>query len=153
MKIMIPFSYSLISAIIAQVLCQITKFISYSIKDKKLKTKYLFTAGGMPSSHSAFVSALAVSIGLYSGFNSELFAVSFVFSAVIIYDAYRLRGTVQTHSKLLLKLIRLLNEDEREPIEQMVGHTVLEIFIGIITGIFFAVLLYVLKNIFLSGSI
>jgi acid phosphatase family membrane protein YuiD len=144
MKDIIPLSISLVSAVITQVLCQITKFISYSIRDKALKTKYLFTAGGMPSSHSAFVTALSLSIGLWNGFKTDLFAVSFVFAAIIIYDAYRLRGTVQTHSRVLKKCMALLPEEEQEEVEEMVGHTIPEIIAGIIAGGIFASALYLL---------
>ncbi|MBN2440942.1 MAG: divergent PAP2 family protein, partial [Spirochaetales bacterium] len=142
MKDIIPLSISLISAVIVQVLCQITKFISYSLRDKALGTKYLFTAGGMPSSHSAFVTALSVSIGLWNGFQTDLFAVSCVFAAIIIYDAYRLRGTVQTHSRIIKKLMILLPEQDHEEVEEMVGHTIPEIIAGILTGGIFAWLLF-----------
>ncbi|MBN1699052.1 MAG: divergent PAP2 family protein [Spirochaetales bacterium] len=139
MKQIFPFSNSLFSAVAVQVLCQIFKFIVYSIKEKRIMVKYLHTAGGMPSSHSAFVTALCISIGLYNGFSSEFFAISFVFAAIIIYDAYRLRGTVQSHSRIIQKLVRLLPDGEKEDVELMVGHTVPEIAAGIITGAIFAV--------------
>jgi acid phosphatase family membrane protein YuiD len=148
MKNIIPLSNSLLSAIAVQVLCQIFKFIMYSIKEKKIMLRYLHTAGGMPSSHSAFVTALCISTGLYNGFASEFFAISFVLAAIIIYDAYRLRGTVQSHSHLLQKLIRLLPEEERENVELMVGHTVPEIITGIITGAFFSIGFFFLFSLF-----
>ena len=100
----------------------------------------------MPSSHSAFVTALCVSVGLRNGFNSEIFAVAFVFAAIIVYDAYRLRGTVQHHSHILRRLIRTLPENEREEVELMVGHTVPEILVGVAVGGGFAVgVFYLLK--------
>ena len=102
----------------------------------------------MPSSHSAFVTALSISIGLWNGFQSELFAVSFVFTAVIIYDAYRLRGTVQTHSRILKKCQALLPGKEQEDIEEMVGHSIPEIIAGIITGGIFAGALYFVFRLF-----
>ncbi len=144
MKIILPISYSLAAAVIVQVLCQLTKFVFYSVRDKALKPKYLFTAGGMPSSHSAFVTALMVSIGLRNGMQSELFAVAFVFASIIIYDAYRLRGTVEQHSKTIVKLQGLLPASERAEIEQMVGHSIPEIIAGIVTGAVFAVCVYLL---------
>jgi acid phosphatase family membrane protein YuiD len=144
MKEILPVSYSLVAAVIIQVLCQITKLVAYSIRDRRLTIKYLFTAGGMPSSHSAFVSALVVSIGLYNGIRSELFALAFVFAAIIIYDAYRLRGTVETHSKIIVRLQSLLPENERMEVEQMVGHTIPEILTGILTGAGFALAIFFL---------
>jgi uncharacterized protein len=144
MQIILPISYSLAAAVIVQVLCQITKLIFYSIRDKGLRIKYLFTAGGMPSSHSAFVSALATSIGLRNGIRSELFAVAFVFAAIIIYDAYRLRGTVQTHSKIIERLQKLLPKKKRIEVELMVGHSIPEIIAGIVVGVVFSVGVYLL---------
>jgi acid phosphatase family membrane protein YuiD len=148
MKQIIPLSISLISALIVEVLSQVSKFISYSVKDKALNIKYLFTAGGMPSSHSAFVTALSVSIGLWNGFQSDLFAVSFVFSAVIVYDAFRLRGTVQEHSRILNKCMHLLPKKEQEHVEEMVGHTIPEIIAGVIFGGIIAVAIYFLFKLF-----
>jgi acid phosphatase family membrane protein YuiD len=144
MKYQLPISYSLVAAMIVQVLCQLTKFVFYSLKDKALTFKYLFTAGGMPSSHSAFVTALTVSIGLRNGISSELFAAAFVFSVIIIYDAYRLRGTVQGHSRIIAKLQSLLPKKDRENVEMMVGHTIPEIAAGIIVGAIFAIAVFFL---------
>jgi acid phosphatase family membrane protein YuiD len=139
-----PISYALTASVLVQVLCQFTKFIVYSIIDRKISLKYAFTAGGMPSSHSAFVTSLTVSIGLYSGVNSELFAIAFVFAAIIIYDAFRLRGTVQTHSKLIKKLYQDLGKEPDVEIPEMVGHSIPEIVVGIIAGAVFAVGVYLL---------
>lgn len=125
-----------------------SKFISYSVRDKALNIKYLFTAGGMPSSHSAFVTALSVSIGLWNGFQSDLFAVSFVFSAVIIYDAFRLRGTVQKHSRILNKFMKLLPEKEQEHVEEMVGHSMPEIIAGVIFGAIIAGAVFLVIRLF-----
>jgi uncharacterized protein len=148
MKQLIPLSISLISALIVEVLCQTLKFIAYSIRDRSLNIKYLFTAGGMPSSHSAFVTALTISIGLWRGFKSDLFAIAFVFSAIIIYDAFRVRGTVQAHSRVLNKLIKKLPEEEQEHLEEMIGHSIPEIITGIITGGTIAAAIYGVINTF-----
>ena len=142
MKIFDYFSYSLIAAAIIQVLCQLTKLIFYSIKDRRFTFRYLFSAGGMPSSHSAFVTALTTSIALRNGLDSELFAIAFVFSAIIIYDAYRLRGTVQTHSKVLQELKKQSPAVAKIEINEMVGHSIPEIIAGIITGALFAVAVF-----------
>ncbi|MBN2534161.1 MAG: divergent PAP2 family protein [Spirochaetales bacterium] len=148
MKQIIPLSISLISALIVEVLSQISKFISYSIKDKAINIKYLFTTGGMPSSHSAFVTALSVSIGLWNGFQSDLFAISFVFSAVIVHDAFRLRGSVQAHARILNKFMSLLPEKERVQVEEMIGHSLPEIIAGVIFGGIIAGAVYVLIKLF-----
>ena len=135
MKSIIDLNYSLIVAVIVQILCQLFKFIFYSIKAKKISLKYLTTAGGMPSSHSAFVTSLSLSVGFISGFDSPLFAIAGVFAVITIYDAYRVRGTVQKQSKIINVLLKDRKDLKFEPLEEMVGHSIPEIIVGVITGI------------------
>jgi acid phosphatase family membrane protein YuiD len=129
-----PFSVSLATAVLAQVACQAFKVLLYSIREKRLNLRYFLSAGGMPSAHSAFVTALAVSIGLRSGFDAELFAVACVFSAIVIYDAYRLRGTVERHARALKALLSKHPEVSAGGLTDMVGHTPVEIAAGIAAG-------------------
>ncbi len=88
----------------------------------------------MPSAHAAFVTALAVSVGLRSGFVSDIFAVSAVFSLIVIYDAYRLRGTVERHARVLQALVAAHPEVPAEELNDLVGHTLPEIGVGIAVG-------------------
>ena len=134
-------SSSLLTAVIIQVLCQLFKAIYYSIKCGKPQWYRLIHPGGMPSSHSAFVTALSVSIGINNGFNSELFALAFVFSIIIVYDSIRLRGAVQIHSQVITKLSQLLPEGERQPVPRDIGHTLSEIVAGVLVGGSWAVIL------------
>ncbi|MFP4565903.1 MAG: divergent PAP2 family protein [Spirochaetaceae bacterium] len=134
-----PVAVPLLAAVTAQILCQIFKVVAYSIRDHRFSPQYFTTAGGMPSAHSAFVTALTVAVGVARGFDSELFAVAFVFSAIVIYDAYRLRGHVEAQAKLLNRLQRDLPAEERVDLSEMVGHSVSEIVAGIAFGGLFAV--------------
>ncbi|MFO8065811.1 MAG: divergent PAP2 family protein [Spirochaetota bacterium] len=141
---MLPVAVPLIVAVIAQLLCQIFKVVAYSIRDRALSLHYFTTAGGMPSAHAAFVTALTVAVGLSRGFDSELFAVSFVFSAIIVYDAYRLRGHVEQQAKVLNRLQQRLRDrldpSDQARLSEMVGHSVPEILAGMIFGGGFALL-------------
>lgn len=125
---------SLITAVGVQVSCQLFKLVYYSIRDRKLTPSYLVTAGGMPSAHTAFVSALSVAVGFRSGFDSELFAVAFVFSAIVIYDSYRFRGHVERQGKVLNRVIAKYHPDESERVPEMVGHSIGEIAVGAALG-------------------
>ena len=133
-------SPALITAVSIQVLCQVFKVVLYSVKNRRLEWHRLIHPAGMPSAHSAFVTALTVSIGIYSGVNSEFFALAFVFSIIIIYDSIRLRGAVQTHARLLAKLAELLPEHDKQPVSQLIGHTPAELAVGVAVGIGWAVL-------------
>jgi hypothetical protein len=112
--------------------CQLIKFVLYSIRDRKLSPHYFVTAGGIPSAHTAFVTALCVAVGIRHGIASDLFAISCVFSAIVIYDAFRLRGHVQKHAKLINK--HVLASTDEEPVSEMVGHSIGEIAAGVAVG-------------------
>ena len=137
-------SQSLITAVTVQILCQLYKVVYYSLKNRKWEGYRFFSAGGMPSAHSAFVTALSLSIGLDAGFRSNLFALAFVFSIIIIYDSIRLRGAVQTHSELLDRLQSRLPENQRIKVPLHVGHSLGEIITGVIVGGGLAILAWVL---------
>lgn len=129
---------SLLTAVGVQVLCQLFKVVLYSVRDGRLKPRYFISAGGMPSAHSAFVTALLVAVGIRSGFASDLFAVAAVFGAIVIYDAFRLRGEVEKHAVRLNQLAEAERAAgvaaEREPLSEMVGHSIGEIVAGILVG-------------------
>ena len=120
-------------ALSVQVLCQLFKLAFYSYREGSLNLRYLVTAGGVPSAHSAFVTAVTTFIGVRDGVVSDLFAVSFVFSAIVMYDAYRLRGEVQRHAVLLNKLSDR-DRGDGKPLSEMVGHSLPEIAVGIAFG-------------------
>jgi acid phosphatase family membrane protein YuiD len=134
--------FSLFTAICVHIICQVFKLVYYSLKTGRFDIGYFFSAGGMPSTHTAFTSSLTVSLGLIKGFDSAFFAIGFVFSAVVIYDSLRLRGAVQIHSEQLHKLVKLLPAEERLKIPKMVGHTLSEIIVGIIVALILSTGLY-----------
>jgi len=126
------FPFALAIAVLVQVSCQVFKFAYYSFKDGRISPRYLTTAGGIPSAHTAFVTALAVSIGIRAGFASDLFAVAAVFSVIVVYDAFRLRGHVQHHARIINRYV--LPETGDDPVSEMVGHSIPEIIAGLVFG-------------------
>ncbi len=135
-------AYSLITAVSAQVACQLYKVFTASIRLRRPALKPFVHTGGMPSAHSAFVTALTVSVGLSSGFDSDVFAVSTVFSLIIIYDALRLRGEVARHSTILTRLARYAGSGEDllggRPLNEAAGHSPGEIAAGFVVGVAWA---------------
>ena len=131
---------SLLTAVAVQVACQAFKVVFYSIRERRAAFSWFLSAGGMPSAHSAFVTSLSVSVGLRSGFQSELFAISCVFSVIIIYDSWRLRGAVQHQARILKQLAREHPRVSAEDLNENMGHTPAEIAAGIIAGGALAVL-------------
>ncbi len=122
----------LATAVGVQLFCQLFKTVLYSIRDRRVNPAYFVSAGGIPSAHAAFVTALSVAIGLQNGFDSDLFAVAAVFSLIVIYDAYRLRGHVQHHAKIINR--KLLGPAGEKPVSEMVGHSLPEIVAGMVLG-------------------
>ncbi len=129
---------TLLTAVSVQLLCQLFKVVYYSIRDEKLSPGYFFSAGGIPSSHSAFVTSLTTAVGMRNGIDSEIFAVSFVFATIVTYDAFRLRGAVQLHAVTLNTLARKYFPEEKLRLNEMIGHDLVEIGSGIIFGGLFA---------------
>ena len=124
-------SDTLLVALGAQVLGQVLKVIVHSARAGRLQLRYFVNAGGFPSAHSAFTTALLVSIAFKRGIASDLFAVAAVFSAIVLYDAYRLRGAVQRQAKMLNKLLR---ERGEPPVSELSGHSLPEIAVGVLLG-------------------
>ena len=126
------FPFALAIAVLVQVSCQLFKFVYYSIRGGRISLRYLATAGGIPSAHTAFVTALTVSIGIRAGFSSDLFAVAAVFGTIVVYDSFRLRGHVQNHARIINR--HILSATDEEPVSEMVGHSIPEILAGLTFG-------------------
>lgn len=124
----------LFTAAAVQVACQVFKVVFYSVRERRLALSWFVSAGGMPSAHSAFVTALTVSVGLRDGFGSSLFAVACVFSIITLYDALRLRGAVEHHARILAKLVERHPDASAGVINTRLGHSLPEIVAGVLTG-------------------
>lgn len=88
----------------------------------------MFRPGGMPSSHSAFVTSLLMIIARTHGIESGEFAIAFVFASVVWYDAISLRHSVGEQAELLNRLQQWHHLRER------VGHSLKEVIAGIAFG-------------------
>jgi acid phosphatase family membrane protein YuiD len=128
---------------IALILAQIIKVI-IDASQGKFSWRDFNHYGGMPSSHSAMVAALAIETGTLFGFNTAVFAISLAFAFLIIRDAVGLRREVGYHSKILNMLIKDLpdyKEDKYPFLEERLGHTYLQALLGIILGIAIALII------------
>ena len=117
---------------------QVFKVIWDLITTKKFNFKRILGAGGMPSSHSAVVCALATLIGRNSGFDSPIFALSVIFAFVVMYDAAGVRRAAGKQAKLLNKLIEtpgLSGIQVQEKLVEVLGHTPFQVLVGAVIGI------------------
>lgn len=126
---------------------QVIKFVLVLVTTKSLDFKRLIGSGGMPSSHSAIVSSLAVSVGLINGFSSVEFAMCSILAFVVMYDASGVRRAAGQHARILNDLIKGRNDFETSGklLKELLGHSPVEVFAGALLGILIAVLVYYLK--------
>ena len=72
--------------------CFLAQFIKiFTGKEKRFDLSRIFMSGGMPSSHSSFVTCLSTLVGIYRGFDSIEFAICIVFALIVMYDASGVR--------------------------------------------------------------
>ena len=128
--------------LVAWLLAQIIKTIINSCVAKEIRVERLWGDGGMPSSHSAIVSALVVTTGVIEGFDSSIFAVAFILAAIVMHDATGVRRETGKQAVTLKKLADLVNDAIADPDEQirteklkeLVGHTPLQVIVGGVFG-------------------
>ena len=99
-------------AVLSWTIAQHLKVLFFLLKNKKLNLSLFISSGSMPSSHSAFVTALSASIGLKDGFNSSGFAISSVLAIIVMYDAAGVRRASGQHASVLNMLIDYLDSHE-----------------------------------------
>ena len=117
---------------------QVFKVICDLVKTKKFNFKRIMGAGGMPSSHTAVVTSLAMLVGKSEGFDSAMFAVALVFAMVVMYDAAGVRRAAGKQAHLLNKIIEtpgLKGVEVQERLVEVLGHTPLQVIVGAIIGI------------------
>jgi acid phosphatase family membrane protein YuiD len=131
----------LIATLAAWSLAQIIKIPLEFLHTRRWNWSLLLRAGGMPSSHSALVAALAHSIGLHVGFNSAMFAMAFALSMIVIYDATGIRRQAGKHAEIINTMIKDLVEGHplrEEQLREVLGHTPLEALGGTLLGLLVA---------------
>ncbi|MBT4723004.1 divergent PAP2 family protein [Candidatus Falkowbacteria bacterium] len=131
--------------IIAAVVTQVIKLIIDAAKGQ-FSWKDLNSYGGMPSSHSATVTALAAAVGYYEGWDSAAFAISLILALIVIRDAVGFRFVLGKHAKQLNQIIHTLEAGKSYQfphLKERLGHTPLQSLVGIAIGVM-VVVVYVL---------
>ncbi|HAM79306.1 divergent PAP2 family protein [Ornithinibacillus bavariensis] len=149
-------NYPLIAALSAIIFAQVIKIPIRFIATREFLPGLAFSTGGMPSSHSAAVSALSTAIGIVEGFSSTIFAVSAIFSVITMFDASGVRRHAGEHATLLNQLVKDFqiviagaknwdskrDYEKKEDLKELLGHKPIEVFFGALSGIMVAILLY-----------
>ncbi|MBS5596034.1 MULTISPECIES: divergent PAP2 family protein [Peptostreptococcus] len=118
--------------------CFMAQFLKVFSGEKKFDLTRIITSGGMPSSHSSFVTCLSTMLGVKYGFNSDMFAIAAVFSFIIMYDASGVRQAVGKQATIINKLVEDWHNKkaiEQEKLKELIGHTQKQVFFGAMLGI------------------
>jgi acid phosphatase family membrane protein YuiD len=119
--------YLFIIPLVVMFLCEIAKVIVEGVKSGNWHEGF-FKSGGMPSSHSAFVTSLLIIVGRKLGPQSVEFAISFVFASVVWYDAMNVRRAVGQQAEILNRL------QHWEHFSVRLGHSFAQVLVGIVFG-------------------
>ncbi|MBN1639766.1 MAG: divergent PAP2 family protein [Anaerolineae bacterium] len=123
---------------VAWLLAQLSKpLISYP-RHRRFVWELLLSAGGMPSSHSAFVCAIAMAIALSEGLSSPIFALAVGVAAVVMYDAAGVRRAAGHHATLLNQIVAELFQGHPisdAKLKELLGHTPFQVLLGAILGL------------------
>ena len=131
----------LIAALLAWVIAQLCKVLIELIAHRRLDWQRLTGDGGMPSGHSAVVTALAVTALLQYGAASFQFAVSAILAMVVMHDAMGVRWQAGQHARTINELLLKLSDTPPEQLlEEFLGHTPLQVACGALLGAAVAIL-------------
>ena len=133
----------LVNSLLAWAAAQIIKTILYAAVHRQIDLHRLFGDGGMPSGHSATVTAMATTAALEYGLDSPIFAITAIFGIVVMHDAMGVRREAGKHAEVLNNLIASLNQDvpPEEVLKEFLGHTPLQVCFGALLGFGVALLL------------
>ncbi|HEY4387099.1 MAG TPA: divergent PAP2 family protein [Ktedonobacteraceae bacterium] len=128
----------LIASFLAWAIAQISKTVYELIRERRLMLGRLVSSGGMPSSHSALVTALATATGRTLGVNSSEFAITVVLASIVMYDAAGVRRAVSLQARILNQMIDEMfmgHPIAEKRLRELIGHTPVQVLVGGLLGI------------------
>ncbi len=138
----------LISGLIGWAVAQVLKTIIYLVVNHELNFERLFGDGGMPSGHSATVTAVALSTGFEVGFNTPIFALAAIVAIIVMHDATGVRLETGKQAKAINDMMAFMQKlggkelTNKEKLKEFVGHTPLQVVMGCILGIVVAIVFH-----------
>lgn len=132
----------LVATLLTQVLKLTTDGIPRNFNWRHMISDY----GGMPSSHTAFVTSLATVVGLREGFNSAAFAIAFVLMLVVVRDAIGFRREIGKNAILTNAIAKEVFNNGKAPeyLHERIGHTLPQVIVGFILGCAITIILFYL---------
>ena len=135
----------LITAVLAWTIGQFFKAPLDYFLNKRWNWNVMLSPGGLPSSHSALVTSVAISIGLQEGFGSPIFALAFAVGMIVVYDAAGVRRQAGIHAQRINELMQAFFESRQIPeqkLKEVLGHTPFEVIAGVLLGIIISLAVY-----------
>lgn len=132
----------LLATMLGWIVAQGLKVLLGVIRQRRFDFRWFLDTGGMPSAHSAGVSALATAIGITQGVRSPLFAVALIFALVTMFDAQGVRRASGQQARILnamLEDIYWKRPIAEARMREFLGHTPIEVFVGSAIGILLAI--------------
>ena len=129
---------SIWAGLLAWVLAQAIKFTRHGLRNHELDFSFFVSTGGMPSAHSAAVSALATSVGLREGWDSAVFATAACFAIIVMFDAQSVRRAAGQQARLLNQIVAEMfktHHFSKQKLAELLGHTRLEVGAGLLLGV------------------
>jgi len=129
----------------AWVVAQSIKVFLAVRRRRQFDVRWFLGTGGMPSAHSAGVSALAIAVGQQVGYHTPGFAVALIFALVTMFDAQGVRRAVGRQAIAMNRLVDELyvkGQVNQERLMELLGHTPVEVFVGAALGTGVALLCY-----------
>ena len=126
-------------------LAQGLKFVFNVFEKKRLDIRVFARLGGMPSSHSSLVGALATSVGFRLGFSSAEFALAFAFASIVMFDAQSVRRAAGVQAQVLNEMLQELFQEHHlseKKLVEFLGHTPLEVLLGMLMGVSVAMFIH-----------
>lgn len=102
-------NFPLWSALAAILFAQFVKVPITFFATRKLDWSLLTSTGGMPSSHSAAVTALSTGVAIEAGLDSVPFAISAMFAIITMFDATGVRRQAGEQAIVLNQLVNDFN--------------------------------------------
>ena len=152
----ILYNFPLWISLAAIFFAQFVKVPLHFLATRQLDWSLLTSTGGMPSSHSAAVAALATGIALESGLDSPVFAVSAIFAIITMFDASGVRRQAGEQAVVLNQLVadfnriiedakdwpKMAKQEKTKELKELLGHKPIEVFFGCLTGILLALIIH-----------
>ncbi|MCM1038369.1 MAG: divergent PAP2 family protein [Ruminococcus sp.] len=130
----------LVAAVLGWFVAQVLKTVIHLMITRQLVWERMVGSGGMPSSHSATVCALATATGIQYGSDSFAFAIAVILAIIVMHDAMGVRRETGIQARVLNEMMSLFREmgtkmSVEDKLKEFVGHTPIQVWMGGLLGV------------------